>query len=83
LEKEWGKKFPQEKLDAAREKAKLKRLATVEVCGPGPEYRTRKTTGADNLSLLLIQDVAQQVLLLVESQSITGTNAVIDAGWKL
>lgn len=55
---EWGKKFPEEKLAAAREKAKLKRLATVE-------------------------DVADHVLLLAQSRSVTGTNSVIDAGWRL
>ena len=55
---DWGLQFPEETQNAAREKAALKRLATVE-------------------------DVAEQVLSLVRSKSITGINIVIDAGGSL
>lgn len=55
---EWGKRFPSEKLDAAKSKSTLKKLATVD-------------------------DVVQQILCFVNSQSVTGFNAVIDAGWSL
>lgn len=32
---EWGQKFPQEKLTAAKDKSTLKRLAEIEVSMPG------------------------------------------------
>ncbi|KFY88797.1 hypothetical protein V498_06657 [Pseudogymnoascus sp. VKM F-4517 (FW-2822)] len=56
--RDWGLKFPQERLDSAMAKTQLKRFATVE-------------------------DVAEQVLCFVRSRSVTGANAVIDAGWSL
>ncbi|KAF1357101.1 hypothetical protein BDV97DRAFT_286692 [Delphinella strobiligena] len=55
---EWGLSFPQDKLDAVKEKNQLKRFATVE-------------------------DVAEQVKIFALSKSITGQNAVIDAGFSL
>ncbi|CAK7233800.1 hypothetical protein SBRCBS47491_008734 [Sporothrix bragantina] len=55
---DWGKSFPQEKLDKAKDASKLKRFATVD-------------------------DVARQVRVFVESSTITGQNAVIDAGFSL
>ncbi|KAM3065717.1 hypothetical protein ACMFMG_011420 [Clarireedia jacksonii] len=54
----WGRQFPQERLNLVQEKNALKRFATVE-------------------------DVAQQVKLFALSKSVTGTNAVIDAGFSL
>ncbi|KAF4630335.1 hypothetical protein G7Y89_g7796 [Cudoniella acicularis] len=55
---EWGMKFPQERLEAAREKTQLKRFVTVE-------------------------DVATQVFCFASSRTVTGANAIIDAGWSL
>ncbi|KAL1897605.1 hypothetical protein Sste5346_003911 [Sporothrix stenoceras] len=55
---DWGRSFPQEKLDSVRETNKLKVFATVE-------------------------DVARHVLCFVESRTVTGQNAVIDAGFSL
>ena len=34
MRQDWGKKFPVEKLDAAKEKSVLKRLATIDVSPP-------------------------------------------------
>lgn len=33
--------------------------------------------------LVSVEDVARQVLCLVQSRSVTGTNAIIDAGMSL
>ncbi|KAF7174194.1 hypothetical protein CNMCM5623_006681 [Aspergillus felis] len=55
---DWGLQFPEEKLNAVKEKNLLKRFATPE-------------------------DVAEQVKVFATSKSMTGVNAVIDAGFSL
>lgn len=80
LMQEWGRKFPVEKLDAAKSKAVLKRLATVEVRSTFiRRFSLRRWAGSSHN----LQDVAQQILCFAHSQSVTGQNAVIDAGWAL
>ncbi len=74
---DWGRQFPPEAQEAAREQTKLQRLVTVEVYSSLPP----PTFGAN--TFLLSQDVAQQVLTFVQCKSITGMNAVIDAGFTL
>ncbi|KAK1080003.1 hypothetical protein LTR33_005917 [Friedmanniomyces endolithicus] len=55
---DWGLSFGEQKIEAATQATKLKRLATVE-------------------------DVADQVRVFATTRSITGQNAVIDAGTSL
>ncbi|PKX97941.1 SDR family NAD(P)-dependent oxidoreductase [Aspergillus novofumigatus IBT 16806] len=55
---DWGLQFPEEKLNAVKEKNLLKRFATPE-------------------------DVAEQVKVFATSKSMTGVNAVIDAGFSV
>jgi hypothetical protein len=66
--------FSQEQRDAALQATKLKQFAKVEVCCSWKESTCMLTTQ---------QDVAAQVLCFAMSKTVTGTNAVIDAGLLL
>jgi hypothetical protein len=72
--KDWGRGFPAEKVRAVEEKNVLKRLATPEV---------RLELSCEEWLLTSAQDVAEQVRFLALSRSITGMNAVIDAGFSI
>ena len=65
-------RFPESKREAAVNKTKLKRLATVEVSCSKPL--------AIGYLTLCMQDVAQQVRTLALSQSTTGQNINLDGG---
>ena len=76
IKQDWGRRFSVEKLNTAKEKSVLKRLATVDVSLNCKILNLRK-------ELNVFKDVVGQILCLAQSQSITGYNAVIDAGWSL
>jgi hypothetical protein len=66
--------FSQAQRDAALQATKLKQFAKVEVRYSRQEPREM---------LMTQQDVAAQVLCFARSKTMTGTNAVIDAGLLL
>jgi hypothetical protein len=85
---DWGLQFPQAKLDASIAKTQLKKFATVEVSIPSLYFsyscvRSLNTYLRQTVRTDFTKDVAEQVLCFVKSQTVTGSNAVIDAGWSL
>ncbi|WZH47277.1 uncharacterized protein QYS62_008421 [Fusarium acuminatum] len=58
METNWIAKFPQSKIDEAREKTLLKQITKVE-------------------------DVADQIILLIKSESMTGSNIIMDSGFSV
>lgn len=71
---DWGLSFPQASQDANKEATALKKFVTVEVSVFLPI----------EISVLMnLQDVAQQVLCFAQSRTITGVNAILDAGFTL
>ena len=48
-----------------------------------PQFTTKEFVTSLDLSAYFEKDVAEQVLCFVKSRTVTGSNAVIDAGWSL
>ena len=72
---DWGRSFPKCTLQVSKDRTVLKRFATVEVC------ETCAVDAREGLLTYSGQDVADVVKTLVTSQSITGSNIVVDSGF--
>ena len=48
-----------------------------------PQFTSKEFVASLGLAAYFEKDVAEQVLCFVKSRTVTGSNAVIDAGWSL